>query len=247
MQSFVHLRLHTEYSIADGLVRVPALMEAVASAAMPAVALTDRGNLFAMVKFFRDAERAGIKPVIGVEARVHEPADAAQPTELVLLCQNETGYRRLTALVTRSFLEGQRRGVPMIEREWLAGHGADGLIALSGGRRGDIGRAILGGRESDARDALERWLKLFGDRFYLELQRTGRDGEEAWLHGAVALASSCGVPIVATNDVCFLRRADFEAHEARVCIHQGCALADPGRARPYSEQQYLRTPAEMRA
>ncbi|MGH8496595.1 MAG: DNA polymerase III subunit alpha [Gammaproteobacteria bacterium] len=247
MSSFVHLHLHTEYSIADGLLRVPALMEAVARAGMPAVAVTDRGNLFAMVKFFRDAERAGIKPVIGVEARVHEPAEGAQPSELVLLCQNETGYRRLTSLVTRSFLEGQHRGVPIIAREWLGNGGADGLIALSGGRRGDIGRALLGGRDRDARDSLDRWLELFGDRFYLELQRTGRDAEETYLHGAVALAAERGVPVVATNDVCFLERADFEAHEARVCIHQGCGLADPGRVTAYSEQQYLRRPEEMQA
>ncbi|CAN5338155.1 DNA polymerase III subunit alpha [soil metagenome] len=243
--AFVHLRLHTEYSIADSVVRVPRLMEAVARAGMPAVALTDRGNLFAMVKFYRDAERAGIKPIIGVEVRVHEPTDAAHPSELVLLCRNETGYRRLMSLVTRSFLEGRHHGTPTIAREWLGAGGADGLIALSGGRRGDIGRALLGRRKREARACLDHWLELFGDRFYVELQRTGRDGEETYLHKAVELAARCGVPVVATNEVCFLERADFEAHEARVCIHEGWALDDSGRVRNYSDQQYLRTSADM--
>jgi len=247
MHRFVHLRLHTEYSIADGLLRVPALMAAVAAARMPAVALTDRGNLFAMVKFFRDAQQAGIKPIIGVELRVHEPGEGTQSSELVLLCQNDTGYRRLTTLVTRSFLEGQRHGVPMIARDWLGGGGADGLIALSGGRGGDVGRALLAGRDDEARARLDAWLALFGDRYYLELQRTGREGEERYLHAAVQLAARTDTGVVATNDVRFLRREDFEAHEARVCIQQGCTLADPGRSRNYSEQQYLRTPAEMRA
>ncbi len=258
MSGFVHLHLHTEYSLVDSVVRITddrgsasaaprGLMEAVARLGMPAVALTDQSNLFAMVKFYRAAQGRGIKPLIGVDLRLLEPGERVEPSRLVLLCQNETGYRNLTRLVTRSYLEGQRKGVPMIEAAWIDGGNSEGLIALSGGREGDVARALLAGRESDARAALERWQSIFDDRYYLELQRTGRDDEEAWIAGALDLAMACGAPVVATNDVRFLVREDFEAHEARVCIHDGTQLADASRQRRYSEQQYLRSPSEMAA
>ncbi|HSG66579.1 MAG TPA: DNA polymerase III subunit alpha, partial [Gammaproteobacteria bacterium] len=212
-----------------------------------AVALTDQSNLFAMVKFYRAAQARGIKPLIGVDLWLLESGERAEPSRLVLLCQNETGYRNLTRLVTRSYLEGQRKGVPMIEQAWIDSGNSEGLIALSGGREGDVGRALLAGREADASSALARWQSIFDDRYYLELQRTGREGEEAWIAGALDLAVARGVPVVATNDVRFLVREDFEAHEARVCIHDGTQLADSNRPRRYSEQQYLRSPAEMAA
>ena len=174
MTGFVHLRLHTEYSLIDGIVRMPELMTAVASAGMPAVALTDQSNLFAMVKFYKDAQQAGVKPLIGVDAWIREAAERAPPTRLVLLCQNLTGYRHLTQLVTRSYLEGQQRGAPMIERAWLTAESLGGLVVLSGGPDGDIGRAIARGREDEAARCLDAWLDLCGDRFYLEVQRTGR-------------------------------------------------------------------------
>jgi DNA polymerase-3 subunit alpha len=250
--SFVHLHLHTEYSLVDSVVRitsesegVPGLMETVARAGMPAVALTDQSNLFAMVKFYKAAQSAGIKPIIGVDLLVHEYGDRAEPSRLVLLCQNDIGYKNLTRLVSRSYLEGQQKGVPMIERDWLSPTILAGLIALSGGRDGDVGRTLLAGRPLDARLQLNDWLRLFGDRFYIELQRTAREGEEQYLRHALDLACEAGVPVVATNDVRFIRRDDYESHEARVCIHQGMMVDDPKRPRKYSEQQYLRTPAEM--
>jgi DNA polymerase-3 subunit alpha len=250
--SFVHLHLHTEYSLVDSVVRiasessdVPGLMDAVARAGMPAVALTDQSNLFAMVKFYKAAQSAGIKPLIGVDLLVREYGERAEPSRLVLLCQNDIGYRNLTRLVSRSYLEGQLKGVPMIERDWLSTGTLAGLIALSGGREGDVGRALVGGRDTEARLLLQDWLKLFGDRFYVELQRTARDSEERYLRDALELACEAGVPVVATNDVRFIRRDDFDAHEARVCIHQGLMVDDPKRPRKYSDQQYLRTPAEM--
>ena len=252
--SFVHLHLHTEYSLVDSVVRitsesegVPGLMEAVARAGMPAVALTDQSNLFAMVKFYKAAQSAGVKPIIGVDLLVHEYGDRAEPSRIVLLCQNDIGYRNLTRLVSRSYLEGQRKGVPMIERDWLSQDTLAGLIALSGGREGDVGRALLAQRDTDARLLLNDWLALFGNRFYIELQRTSRAHEEAYLRDALSLAIDAGVPVVASNDVRFIRREDFESHEARVCIHQGLMVDDPKRPRKYSEQQYLRTPAEMAA
>ncbi len=245
MRQFVHLRLHTEYSLVDGIVRVPDLMAAVAAAGMPAVALTDQSNLFAMVKFYKEALAAGVKPVIGVDAWIREAGERAAPSRAVFLCQNLLGYRHLTQLVTRSFLEGQQRGPPMLERAWLQSDMLQGLIVLSGGADGDIGQAIARGRDDEATRCLSRWQDLCGDRFYLEVQRTGRAGEEAQAEAVLELAQERGVAALATNDVRFLTRADFEAHEARVCIHDGAQLADPSRARRYSEEQYLKSPAEM--
>ncbi|HTX24993.1 MAG TPA: DNA polymerase III subunit alpha [Steroidobacteraceae bacterium] len=245
--AFVHLRLHTEYSLVDSVVRVPELMDAVAGAQMPAVALTDETNLFAMVKFYRAALERGVKPLVGVDLHVAESGERAQSSRLTLLCQNDAGYRNLTRLVTRAYLERTARGAPLIERRWLTASDLEGTIALSSATEGDVGRALVHGREYDAERALDAWLERFGDRYYLELQRVGRPDEEAYIAAAVALAGRRGVPVVATNDVRFLTAADFEPHEARVCIHDGALLADPSRPRRYSAQQYLRTPAEMAA
>jgi DNA polymerase-3 subunit alpha len=245
LRQFVHLRLHTEYSLVDGIVRVPELMAAVSSAGMPAVALTDQSNLFAMVKFYKEALAAGVKPLIGVDAWIREVGERAPPSRAVFLCQNLAGYRHLTQLVTRSFLEGQHRGAPMLERSWLKRDVLQGLIVLSGGAEGDIGQAIARGRDDEAARCLSRWQELCGDRFYLEVQRTGRAGEDVYADAVIDLSLERSVAALATNDVRFLTRAEFEAHEARVCIHDGALLADPSRVRRYSEEQYLKSPAEM--
>jgi DNA polymerase-3 subunit alpha len=242
---FVHLRLHTEYSLVDSVVRVPELVEAVAQRGMPAVAVTDQNNLFALVKFYREALKHGVQPVVGVDLLVREAGERAQPTRITLLCQSQIGYRSITRLVSRAYIEGQQRGAPMIERSWLSAEQLQGLIALSCATEGDIGRAIVNGREPDAERALDFWTGLFGDRFYVELQRIGRSEEEGYIAAAVALAGKRGVPVVATNDVRFLKPDDFESHEARVCIQEGALLADAGRRRKYTQQQYLRTPQEM--
>jgi DNA polymerase III subunit alpha len=247
VSQFVHLKLHTEYSLVDGVVRVPDLMAAVSAAHMPAVALTDQSNLFAMVKFYKEAQSAGVKPLIGVDAWVRELGERIPPSRIVFLCQNLEGYRHLTQLVTRSYLEGQQRGAPMLEHAWLDAANLRGLIVLCGGPEGDIGRALARGREDEAERCLKRWQGLCGNRFYLEVQRTGRAGEQQYSEGVLDLAERHGVAALATNDVRFLARSDFEAHEARVCIHDGALLADPGRVRRYSEDQYLKSPQEMAA
>jgi len=247
MAEFVHLRLHTEYSLNDSVVRVPELVDAVAVAGMHAVAVTDQNNLFAMVKFYRAALARGVKPIIGVDLLVREVGERVQPSRLTLLCQSQTGYGNITRLVTRAYLEGQQKGVPCVDRSWLTHETVDGLIALSCATEGDIGRALVNAKERDAEKALDLWLELFADRFYIELQRLGRPEEEGYISAAVSLASRRGVPVVATNDVRFLKADDFESHEARVCIHDGALLADSGRQRRYSQQQYLRTPQEMAA
>ena len=244
---FVHLRLHSEYSLSDSVVRVPELIAAVAAAGMPAVAVTDQNNLFAMVKFYRQALQGGVKPIIGVDLAVREEGERREPSRLTLLCQNQDGYRNLSRLISRAYLEGQERGVPRIERSWLSSANLAGLIALSGALEGDVGRALVNGREAEAESALERWRALFPGRYYLELQRLGRQFEEGYIAGAVALAARQQLPLVATNDVRFIRADEFESHEARVCIHDGTLLADPARVRRYTRQQYLRSPAEMSA
>ena len=242
--AFVHLHLHSEYSLVDGIVRIKPLVKAAAEAGMPAVAITDQSNLFAMVKFYKAAMAAGLKPIVGVDVLLENEQDSNKPFRLTLLCKTFPGYRNLTQLVSRSYLEGQHRGRPILKREWLKGS-ADGLIALSGGRLGDVGQLLLAGKKEQAIEQITDWLRLFGDNYYLELQRTGREGEEDYLHSAVDLAAGLDVPVVATNDVCFIDREDFDAHEVRVCIHDGRTLDDPRRPRLYSEQQYLRTPEEM--
>ncbi len=242
--AFVHLRVHTEYSLANGTVRIKPLVETAAGMMMPAIAVTDQSNLFSMVKFYRAAMKAGVKPVIGVDLWVTEGSGSGQPTRLVLLCRHHEGFLGLTRLVSRTYTEGQQRGLPLLDKSWLEGN-TQGLIALSGGRTGDIGQALLAGKTAQARTLLDDWCRLFPDSFYLELQRTGRQGEEDYLHRAVNLAAAADVPVVATNDVHFLRSADFEAHEARVCINEGRTLNDPRRTRQFTDQQYLRSPEEM--
>ena len=244
---FVHLHLHTEYSIIDSTVRIPRLMARAAETGMPAVALTDQGNLFGLVKFYRKALATGIKPIIGVDLRLRNPEEEDRPWSMVLLCQDLAGYRNLTRLVSRSYQEGQHRGVPMVDVSWLDETISEGLIALSGGINGDIGRALIAGHPQQAASLARHWQSVFGDRFYIEVSRLGRPAEEACLQDSIKLAAEAGIPVVATNDVRFIERGDFEAHEARVCIQDGRTLADPDRPRNYTDKQYFRDGDEMSA
>ena len=241
--SFVHLRLHSEYSLVDGLVRIEELAERCAELGMPAVALTDFSNLFGLIKFYKEASAAGIKAIAGSDVLIDD-AGAVHP--LTLLVASRAGYRNLMRLLSRAWLEGQQLGKPVVRRGWLQGS-TEGLLALSGGRDGAVGQLLLAGKSAQAEQTLQGWMHDFPDAFYLELCRTGRPQEEDYLHLAVELAASSGCPVVATNDVRFLAREDFEAHEARVCIQEGRALADPRRPRSYSQFQYLRPAEEMQA
>ncbi len=243
-KQFVHLNVHSEYSLSCGIVRIKPLAARVAEEQMPAVAITDQSNLFAMVKFYRATMAAGVKPIIGVDAWVEETELNTGYSKLILLCRNQAGYKNLTKLISLSYQQGQIRNRPIIKREWLQQH-ADGLIALSGGKDGDIGQAILANRPDLAEQCIQYYQTLFSDNFYLELQRTGRAGEEEYLHAAVELAIQYDLPVVATNSVHFLNKEDFEPHEARVCISDGRVLDDPRRPKIYSEQQYFRSADEM--
>ncbi len=242
---FVHLHLHTEYSMVDSTVRIPALVARCREQEMPAVALTDQNNLFGLVKFYRKAIAQGVKPIIGLDLRIVNDDDPEHPFTLLLLVQNNEGYRKLSELVTRCYIEGQIRGEPMARREWLTAKSCDGLLALSGGREGDVGHALLGDHTDLASKCLDYWLEVFGDRYYLELIRTGRAGEEDVVQRSLTLAAKKNLAVVASNDVRFLDQDGFNSHEARVCIHDGRGLADVDRPRHYSEYQYLRSPQEM--
>ena len=243
-QEFVHLRLHSEYSLVDGLVRLKPLAQKVAELKMPAVALTDFNNFFGLVKFYKACQSNGIKPILGSEVIIQDDVEETGGSQLVLLICNDIGYKNLTELISRAYQEGQKQSTPTVKLEWLEGH-SDGLIALSGGRLGEIGIALISGRKSDAENSLARLMRLFPQRFYLELQRTGRQDEEDYLHSVIDLSANFDCPVVATNDVRFLIRDEFEAHEARVCIHEGRTLDDPRRERRFSENQYLRSAEEM--
>jgi DNA polymerase III subunit alpha len=241
---FVHLNLHTEYSIVDGIVRIDELLPACVAAKMPAVAITDQSNLFSLVKFYKTAIAAGIKPIIGVDIWLDNENDAAQPHKAILLAQNRVGYRNVIQLISNSYICGQKLGRPIVKRAWLEEFSA-GVIALSGAGHGEIGKALLQRDESAFITALKWWQKFFPERFYIELQRTGQRDEEAYIAAAVEAAVVHDLPLVATNAVCFLNQDDFDAHEARVCIHAGYVLEDRKRPRLYTEQQYLRTPQQM--
>ncbi|CAA0078536.1 DNA polymerase III subunit alpha [Zhongshania aliphaticivorans] len=241
---FVHLRVHSEYSLVDGLVRVKELAKRVASLNMPAVALTDLNNFYALIKFQKAAIAAGVKPIFGSDLLVRDDEDPDQTSILCLLAQNQTGYRNLTELMSRAYLEGQYQGRAYVNRSWIE-QASEGLIALSGGREGDVGQLLLAGKNDAAAASLDRWLKAFPDRYYLELQRTGRQNEDDYLHSAIILAEEANCPVVATNDVRFLDSSEFDAHEARVCIREGRVLDDPRRPRNYSDQQCLRSAEDM--
>jgi len=211
---------------------------------MPAVAITDQFNMFALVKFYRAAVAAGIKPIAGADVLISDPVDPDHTSRLVLLCQNREGYLNLCQLLSKGYQEGQYHGVPYLRRDWISRYSA-GLIALSGGREGDIGQALVNQHPNKARGSAQGWMRDFPGRFYIEIQRTGREQEKRHEFHALQLAAELGLPVVASNDVRFLERDDFTAHEARVCIHDGRQLSDKRREVRYSEEQYLKGPEDM--
>ncbi|CAN1599341.1 DNA polymerase III subunit alpha [Pseudomonas sp. B21-028] len=242
--SFVHLRLHTEYSLVDGLVRIKPLVKTLVGMNMPAVAVTDQNNMCSLVKFYKTAMGGGIKPICGADLWLSSKDPDAPLSRISLLVMNALGYRNLTELISRGFIDGQRNGSIIIEREWVA-EASEGLIMLSAAKEGEIGLALLSGNAEEAETLARDWMAVFPDRFYIEVQRTNRPNDEEHLHAAVALADKIGAPLVATNDVRFIKQEDFEAHETRVCIGEGRALDDPRRPKNYSDQQYLKSAEEM--
>jgi DNA polymerase-3 subunit alpha len=242
---FVHLRLHSEFSVVDGIVRIDDAVDSAATDGQGALALTDSANLFGAVRFYKAARAKGVKPILGVDAWITNDADRDKPHRLLLLVQDRAGYRNLCELLSRAWLENQHRGRGEMRIEWFEGAAAAGLIALSGAAAGEIGSLLLAGQREHAKTAALRLAALFPQRFYLEVQRAGRADDEPQLRAALALAVDLGLPVVATHPVQFLTRDDFRAHEARVCIAEGYTLADPRRPRPFTEHQYFRSQADM--
>jgi DNA polymerase-3 subunit alpha len=241
---FVHLHLHSEFSLVDSTVRLKPLIGKVVERGMGAVALTDMSNLFALVKHFKACTAAGVKPIFGADVWIRHQDRPQNLSRLVLLCQNDEGYLNLKRLISRSFQEGQTADRPTIFEEWLQGSSA-GLICLSAALEGDIGQAIRANNPALAEEYLANWMQLFPGRFFIELQRTGRAFEEQYIQQSVALAQQYSVPVVASNDVRFLDASDYDAHEVRVCICSGFTLDDNRRPKSYSDQQYLRSSEEM--
>lgn len=241
---FIHLRLHTEYSLSDGIVQIDSLLKKAAEYQMPALAITDQSNLFGIIKFYQAALNAGIKPIIGVDIWLENSKQPRQPFRLTIFCQHQQGYKNCLELISRGYIHGQMHGKAIIQRKWLQELG-DGLILLSGAEEGDIGQALLNHDVEQTRIFTEFWQLYFPERFYLELRRTGHPQQETYIHAALTHAEAHAIPVIATNNVHFMGRDDFEAHEARVCIHEGFILNDPNRPKHFTEQQYFRSPDEM--
>ena len=242
---YVHLRLHSEYSVTDGIVRVGDAVKRAAGDGMPALALTDLGNLFGLVKFYTGARGKGVKPIAGADVWIANPESPDDAFRLLLLARNRAGYQQLCELLTRAYLVDGRRDRAEIRREWFGEIGSDGLLALSGAHLGDVGEALINGNFDLAGERARAWEAIFPGAFYLEVQRYGQAQQEAIVQQTADLAGELGLPLVATHPIQFLNRDDFRAHEARVCIAEGYVLGDSRRPKIYTEEQYFKTQAEM--
>lgn len=235
---FVHLGVHTEFSITESIVRIPDLMKSAVQDSMPALAMTDLSNLHAAVKFYTSCIKKGIKPILGSVIRLNDESH-----RMTLLAMNNEGWRSLTEVVSRGFIEGQQLSIPCVKKEWVLEQ-APGMIALLG-IKSDVGEMLCSSSPEKAEPLLEAWIEKFGNRVYLALTRTNRPQEEDFIIEAVKLAAKYQIGVVAHNDVHFIREEDFEAHEARVCIADGYVLGDNRRPRTYSPEQYFKTTAQM--
>jgi DNA polymerase-3 subunit alpha len=242
--SFVHLRLHSEYSVLDSTLRIDDAVAAAAADGMPALAITDLSNAFGLIKFYRAARAAGIKPIAGCDVWITNDNERDLPYRAILLAANRDGYLRLCEWLSRAFRTNQHRGRAELRRDWLD-EGTGGLIALSGGRHGDVGVALLQGNAKAAERAASAWSARFPNRYYLEVQRAGQPDDDALVAATVGIASELALPVVATHPVQFASSDDFRAHEARVCIAEGHVLADTRRPRRFTTDQYFKTQAEM--
>ncbi|MCB6184511.1 DNA polymerase III subunit alpha [Leeia sp. TBRC 13508] len=252
---FVHLRLHSEYSVVDGIVRVDDAVKAALKDQMPAMALTDLANVFGMVKFYKAARGKGLKAIIGCDIWVSNHADRDKPHRLLILVKNRQGYGRLCDLLTMAFRKNQYRGRGEVMPEWLihqAGaesteHGGDnsGLLALSATNWGEVGINLANGNHAAAVAAAKHWEQCFPNNFFLEIQRTGDSAVDGLVAPMAQLAVELGLPLVATHPVQFMTEDDFKAHEARVCISEGFTLSDKRRPKHFTPQQYFKTQDQM--
>ncbi|MYN13845.1 DNA polymerase III subunit alpha [Pusillimonas sp. TS35] len=241
--SFVHLRVHSEFSVVDGIGRIPDLIKRAAQFGQPAMALTDLSNIFGFIKFYKGARGKGVKPICGCDIWLENEQDRDKPYRLLLLARNHAGYLALCDILTKAWLDNQYRGRAEVKRAWLQDQ--PGLIVLSGGRAGDVGQMLEAGKTAEAEALAAGWGRLFPNSYYIELQRSGHDGDEAYVQAALRVASQLGLPVVATHPVQFLDEGDFRAHEARTCIAEGEQLGNARRARRFTREQYLLSSDDM--
>ncbi|PJI34118.1 DNA polymerase III subunit alpha [Acinetobacter pseudolwoffii] len=235
---FVHLGIHTEFSITESIVRIPDLVKAAEKEQMPALALTDLSNLHAAVKFYGKCLGKGIKPILGSEIRLNDAEH-----RMTLLAMTNKGWRNLTELVSEGFISGQQLDIPCVQKQWILNQSED-MIALLG-MHSDVGKMLMSSNPQKAEPLLEEWVEKFGNRVYIALTRTNRPDEDDFILEAVKLAKKYNIGVVAHNDVHFMTRNDYEAHEARVCIADGYVLGDNRRPKTYSPEQYFKSAEEM--
>ncbi len=244
---FVHLRLHTEFSVVDGTNRIDEIVKAAAADEQPALAITDLNNLYGAIKFYKETRGKGVKPLVGAEIFLESlTQDAAQTSRMILLVQNHQGYLNLCELISRGWTQNVIKAVGVIKLEWLK-ELSQGLIALSGAQAGALGQALVQGDTTRASEVALQLAGIFPHRFYVELQRAGRPEDEAHVLAAVQLAARLSLPVVATHPVQFTLPDDYEAHEARVCISEGEILGNQRRVRRFTRDQYFKSSAEMQA
>ena len=243
---FIHLRLHTEFSVVDGTSRIGDVMKMAAKDGQPAVAITDLNNMFGAVKFYKKGRSSGVQPILGAEVQLEPLEGATQGARVVLLAQNTQGYLNLSELLARAWTRNQQRAQACARYEWLQ-ELSEGLILLSGAQAGPVGQALLRGDASGARDLALQLAGWFPHRFYLEVQRAGRPDDEALVRATAQLAARNNLPLVATHPIQFARAEDFEAHETRVCIAEGEVLGNARRPRRFTREQYYKSQAQMSA
>ena len=242
---FVHLRLHSEFSVVDGTNRIDDAVQVAADDKQPALALTDLNNLFGTIKFYKQARSIGVKPLLGAEIYLESlTQDVNHLSKMILLVQSQQGYLNLCELLSRGWTQNVHKAVGVIKLAWLQ-ELSQGLIALSGAQSGPVGQALVQGDLSRASELALQIAGIFPHRFYIELQRAGRADDEAHVVAAVQLASHLNLPVVATHPVQFTKPDDYEAHEARVCISEGEILGNQRRVRKFTREQYFKSSAQM--
>ncbi|MDC9564195.1 MULTISPECIES: DNA polymerase III subunit alpha [unclassified Pseudoalteromonas] len=241
---FVHLRVHSDFSMVDGLAKTKPIVAKAQELGMPALAITDQMNFCGLVRFYGATHSAGIKPIVGADFWLRSPEFPDEPSRITLLAKNNDGYKNITLLISEAYQRGHIFHRPVIDREWLVKH-KEGLIILSGAKDGDLGKALLKNNPGVIESVVSFYKQHFSDHYYLELIRTDRPLEEDYLHMAVELAAKEQLPVVATNEVVFLKPENFEAHEIRVAIFDGYTLDDKRRPKRFSQEQYLKTPEQM--
>ena len=242
--NFIHLHLHSEYSISDSLIRISDLVEKVSDRKSPSVSITDHNNIFSLVKFYKKAIKNGIKPIIGIEIDIKDTESSNESFRIVLLCKNIIGFNNLSNLITDSYVNLNENNKFVVLKDDLVKR-SEGLIVLSGGIYGDLAHAIKSGKNDLIESSISYWKKNFSNNYYIEITRTGKDFEDEYIAQALDISEKYNIPIVASNDVRFINKEDFQAHEVRVCINNGTYLKDEKRKSEYNENQYLKSSSEM--